>query len=201
MMSRGKSMFACFLGFLILYGTNVPSSDIQIQSRDLRIDPGTEISVDGKIIGMAPCEFKLRTTIRHKVELKSRDAKIMAFFLTFRELKTSEKVGNIPNWFLDPTSMKDDFKEYGNLTSSTASAATIAEALSTVEAKVTSKSTGIRENRYNTMVEPAERRNLDSSKSKYFPKLTRGQMDSLNDDNGGTMVVSSFVSTNEVTFL
>ena len=42
---------------------------------------------------------------------------------------------------------------------------------------------------------------LDSSKSRYYPKLTRGQMDSLNDVNGGTMVVSSFVSTNEVTFL
>jgi hypothetical protein len=201
MMSRGKSMFACFLGCLILVGVGVTTSDIRIQSKDLKIDPGTGISVDGKVIGVAPCEFKLRTKIRHKVELKSRDGNVRTYFLTFRELKNSEKVGNIPAWFLDPASLKNDFKDYENLASSTVSAATIAEALSAAEAKLTSRASGIRENRYNTMVEPAGNRKLDSSKSKYYPKLTRGQMDSLNDVNGGTMVASSFASINDVTFL
>jgi hypothetical protein len=184
-----------------LLGATVPGGEMHLRSDDLKIEHGTKIEIDGTFVGIAPCEISLETKIRHKFELKSPVGNLRSYFVTVRGLKKSDEVNNIPAWFLDPTSLKSDFKEYGNLTPTTAASATIADAVNQAEAKIRRRVTGVSINRYNTVMEPSGKRMLDSSKSNYYPKLTRGQMDSLNDVNGGIMVKQSLGTSDRIEFL
>jgi hypothetical protein len=196
-----KYFVILFLFVSTSFGATIPRGEMLLRSADLGIEHGTRIEIDGKLVGIAPCAISLKTNIRHKFELKSSEGKVRTYFLTVRNLIKSDEFNNVPGWFIDPASLRSDFKEYGNLTPTTAASATIADAVSQAEAKIKARVTGMSVNRYNTVMEPAGKRMLDSSKSKYYPKLTRGQMDSLNDVNGGIMVTQSLGTSDRIEFL
>jgi hypothetical protein len=196
-----KSSAILFLFVFTSLGATAPQDEMLMRSTDLGIEHGTTIEIDGKLVGTAPCAIALKTNIRHKFELKSPVGYLRSYFVTVRSLKKSGELNNIPAWFLDPTSLRSEFKGYANLTPTTAASATIADALSQAEAKIRRGVTGVSINRYNTVMAPAGKRMLDSSKSKYYPKLTRGQMDSLNDVNGGIMVKQSLGTSDRIEFL
>ena len=159
------------------------------------------ITIDGKAVGIVPCEMKLKTKIHHKFELKSPDGTVKRYFLTARNLKTSEVVDNIPAWFLNPASRQSEFKDYETFTPATATAGTISDALSKAEADGRTKLTMGGIDHYSTFKQSDGKGKLDSSKSKYYPKLTRGQMDSLAAVNGGKIVTGSFSEADEAIFL
>lgn len=192
-------IFSFLLTFTViglLHAGNLP-----VHSSELKIPKGSVISVDGKLVGTAPCNILLTTDVRHKIEIKSRDGNTRNCYFTVKSLKESELVNSIPAWFFNPTMMQSDFRGYERLTPATASSAILPEAVSKAEADVRRKLKTVVVNQYNTIREPGNRTKLDSSESKYYPKLTRGQMDSLNDVNGGIMVAQSFGESKRVELL
>jgi hypothetical protein len=200
-MDAVRSPATALLIALMFFGAILPAGEFLIRSTDLRIKPGTGITIDGKFVGIAPCEMRLKTKIRHKFELKSPDRTVKIYFLTVRNLKTSEVVDNIPAWFLNPTSRQSEFKDYETFTPATAIAGSISDALSKAEADGRSKLAKGGVNHYFTVKESDGKGKLDSSKSKYYPRLTRGQMDSLAAVNGGKIVAGSFSEADEAIFL
>jgi hypothetical protein len=193
-----------FIALLIVVTTvsfaALPNGTLRLQSRDLGISNGSEIRIDGKVIGTAPCEFTLRTSARHKLELKAQNMAVETCFLTVKVLKKSELVDNIPAWFLNPTTLQPKFLHYESLTPATATSATISDAVVKAQSEVRRKLTSTID-RYFTVREQDGKSKLDSSKSKYYPKLTRGQMDSLSDVNGGKIVAQSLANNGEPVFL
>ena len=183
---------------VISISCKLQSGQLHVRSTDFNIASGREIRIDGKAIGIAPCEFTLKTNKRHKLELKAQNMVVETYYLNVKMLKNSELVDNIPAWFLNPAALQTNFPDYESLTPSTAASATIADAVvkaqSTVRRKLTSTV-----NRYFTVKEQDSK--LDSSKSKYYPKLTRGQMDSLSDVNGGKIVAQSLADNGGLVFL
>ena len=196
-----QTPFITFLLIVLLSGAIVPGGSIVIKSSDLNIEPGAEVRVDGILAGIAPCKIDFKTGTRHKCLTKSSDGTVIVFFLTSRELEKSQEADHFPAWFLDPPSLQSDFTDYVHLTPATAASATLSDAIGQAEARIRKRTMGVGINRYNTIKESAGNQMLDSSKSKYYPKLTRGQMDSLNDVNGGAMVASSLSRASDVTFL
>lgn len=192
-----------FFSFLLTFTliSLLHAGNLRIHSSELNIPNSTVISVDGKVVGTAPCDILFTTDVRHKIEVKSRDGNIRICYFTTKSLKESELVNNVPVWFFNPTMMKSDFTDCERLTPATASSAILAEAVSKAEADARRKLKTIEVNRYNTIRESNNRSRLDSSTSQYYPKLTRGQMDSLNDVNGGIMVKQSFGVTDKIEFL
>jgi hypothetical protein len=192
------------ISFLVLMvistSCKLQSGQMHVRSTDLNIASGREIRIDGKAIGTAPCEFTLKTSTRHKLELKAQNVAAKTYFLTVKMLKKSELVDNIPTWFLNPATLQPKFPDYESLTPATATAATIADAVVKAQSEVGRKLTSTVD-RYFTVREQDDRGKLDSSKSKYYPKLTRGQMDSLSDVNGGKIVARSLAENAEAVFL
>ena len=179
----------------------VPKGTLRIQSSNLGIGGGNEIRIDGKTIGIATCEIALRTNARHKVELKAQNGAVQTYFLTVKTLKKSELVDNIPPWFLNPTLLQPDFPNYEGLTSITAISESIPVAINKAEAEGKAKLAKSVMNRSSALKEVDGKGKLGSSKSRYYPKLTRGKMDSLNDVNGGKMVAQSLSEASEVMLL
>lgn len=177
------------------------AGELRLQSSDLSIAKGDTISIDGKTVGGAPYEFTLKTNIRYKIEAKSRTGNVQTFFVTTKELTRSELVKSIPAWFFNPTILQSEFPGYGRFTQTTANAATLSDAMEMAKTEVRTKLKGNTVDRYFTVRPWEANGKLDSSKSKYYPNLTRGQMDSLNDVNGGKMVTQSLVENARIEFL
>jgi hypothetical protein len=123
------------------------------------------------------------------------------FFVTEREVKKSDVVNNIPAWFFDPTSIQPDFRDYETLTPATASSTSLAESIDKAKKNAAAKFKSGRVDRYYTIRGSDRKEKLDSSSSRYYPKLTRGQMDSLADVNGGKIVARSLSLPTDSVFL
>lgn len=185
-----------FIGIATLH-----AGELRLRLSDFNITKGDTVIIDGKTVGAAPNEFTLKTNIRHKIEVKSHSGNVQTFFVTTKELTKSELVNNIPAWFFNPRLLQKDFPGYNALTPATANAAMLSDAVNKAEQEARSKLTHSNVDRYITVREPTGNGRLDSSNSNYYPRLTRGQMDSLNDVNGGKMVARSLAETSKVAFL
>jgi len=193
-------LFFVLIGILSLAA--IDSGELQFQSSDLHISKRAVIAVDGKRVGTAPCRLTLQENVRHKFVIWNLNGTVHTFYLTAKTITKSGLLDSIPAWFLDPTLLKKDFPNYDALIPATSSSETLDEAVNKAEMEATRKSKTLSVDRYNTIRESPPRSNmLDSSKSSYYPKLTRGQMDSLNDVNGGKMVLQSFHEESEPVFL
>jgi hypothetical protein len=187
---------------LILVVLNVSQAgQFRLSSADLKITGGSQIVVDGKSVGTAPCQITLRTNARHKLEIKDEGGNTRTFFVIEKEVKKSDVVNSIPAWFFNPTLLQPDFRDYEALSPGTASSTSLAESVSKAELDAKTKSTGGSVNRYLTIRESDRRGRLDSSSASSYPKLTRGQMDSLADVNGGRIVARSLSETINPDFL
>ena len=198
-MRHRSSIIYLILGVTLAH--SLGAGQFRLRSTDLDVPMGSKILVDGKDVGTAPCAIELTTDYRHRIEIKAQDGTTRLCFLTVREVKKSEEVADIPAWFLNPTLLQSDFPDYETLTPATGFSRTISDAIGKAESQRKSESANIRVDHYNTIREPGDKSKLDSTKSKYYPKLTRGQMDSLADVNGGMMVASSYSGSSEATVL
>jgi hypothetical protein len=172
---------------------------ISVSSSDLEIPAGYKIVVDGTIKGNAPITLTVKPQLRHKILTESGDVKAAEFYLTVRVVQKTKEIENIPSWFVNPTLHQSDFPGHTTLTPATAVASTLQSALREARSAARSKMMRGMVNRYNTVRESQGK--MDSSSSNYYPRLTRGQMDSLNDVNGGKMVLQSSPASSTVGFL
>jgi len=173
----------------------------RLRSSDLNIAKGDTIIIDGKTVGGAPYEFTLKTSIRHKIEIKSRTGNVQTFFVTTIKLTKSELVKSIPVWFFNPTSLQSNFPGYRKFTQATANAATLSYAIEKAKTEIRTRLKGNTVDRYFAVRRSDAIGMLDSSKSMYHPNFTRGQMDSLNEVNGGKMVMQSLAENARIEFL
>ncbi len=161
-----------------------------VSSSDLDIPPGSKVIVDGTVRGTAPLSIAVKFNTRHKITTEVSGMKIRELYVTAKEVEKSKEVDRIPAWFVNPSLHQSDFSGYTSLIPATVFSSTIHLAVKGAEDAARSKMPGGMLNRYNTV--RASQGRLDSSSSSYYPNLTRGQMDSLNDVNGGRMVLESF---------
>jgi hypothetical protein len=181
--------------------TPLHADELRFSSADLRIASGSTIIIDGKTIGIAPRHIALTTNFRHKIEIKPHNGYAQMYYITAKALSKSALVDNVPAWFFNPPSLQSEFPGYLRFTPTTASSESLADAIGKAEGEAKKKLTTIAVNQYNTVRESDNGNRLDSSKSKYYPRLTRGQMDSVNDVNGGIMVKQSFGVIDRVQYL
>jgi hypothetical protein len=197
-------MMLHFVIKLILAATTVGlgvlhAQELRVSSSDFDIQPGYKVIVNGKVTGTAPLFIALKLNARHKIATEVSDVRVREFFLTVRDVDKSKEVESIPAWFVNPTLHQSDFSGYTSLTPATSIAASIEAGVKEAQDVVRSKMSRGKVNRYWTIREDQVK--LDSSSSNYYVNLTRGQMDSLNDVNGGKMVLQSSPALSTVTFL
>ncbi len=195
-----KRLAIILLAVLAIVGRGtLYAQEIHLSSSDIGISSGSRVVVDGTIKGTAPMTLAFRFDVRHKIVTETGGVRAKEFYLTMRVLQKSKEIENIPAWFVTPTLHQSDFSGYASLTPATAITSSIESAMMEVENAVRSKMSRRMMNRYNTV--QAGQGKLDSSSSSYYPNLTRGQMDSLADVNGGSMVVKSFPPVPTIEFL
>lgn len=197
-MSSDRILTVTAIMSILIVGA-IQARQVRIQSDDLRIPSGDKIVIDNRLIGTAPCAISLKTSVRHKCEIKTRDGNVRTVFLTTKELKKSQEVENIPAWFVNPTMLQTDFPAFTQFTTATAVATSLRGAVDRAGVEARRKIPKGMINRYTTIREGQGR--LDSTNSRTYPQLTRGQMDSLADVNGGLIVANSLSSNTEPTYL
>jgi hypothetical protein len=197
MMTLAKRLYV-----LALLALNISQAwQFRVLSTDFKIAAGSQIVVDGKPVGTAPCQITLKTNIRHKLKVENEGGNDRTFCVTWKEVKKSAVVNNIPSWFLNPALLQSDFRDYEALTPGTASSTNLAESIRKAELDVEAKLAGGGVDRYFTIRQSDSKGRLDSGSSSYYPKLTRGQMDSIANVNGGKIVARSLSETNKPDFL
>ncbi len=182
-----------FWAFLLF--TAFSGGDIRIRTGDLKATVGSVVSVDGKVVGTAPCEFSLKTNVRHTIEVKQKDGETRTFSFIARDVPKSKVVEDIPDWFLNPDLLRSRYPEYATLAGGTAVSSTIEIAMSKAELDATTRLLQGKTSLFSGGKRSGEKEKLDSSSSQYYPKLTRGQMDSLAIATGGRTIVTTSAGT------
>lgn len=197
--TRGSLLFS--VAVILAVGITLRGGTLRISSSDFHIPKGSVVTVDGKPMGTAPCSLELQTGVRHMMRIKSSRGEEFVFHVTTRTLKEGQLIDNVPSWFFNPAAKQSDFRTFAGFTTSTASSASLADAILKAESGARRKMTSVEVNQYNSVQESDSHSRLDSGTSKFYPNLTRGQMDSLNDVNGGMMVMQSFGTSERLEFL
>lgn len=189
------------LFFVCALAAGMRAGELRLSSNDLNIPKGSTIIVDHKKVGTAPCGITLTENIRHVIETRGMDGNTRTYNLTAKTVAKTDLINNVPMWFFTPSELQPDFPGYSKFVTGLALSESVSDAIGKAQAQAKKKSTTIGMNRYNVIRESDSRNMLDSSKSRNYPRLTRGQMDSLNDVNGGIMVTQSFGVADKVQFL
>ncbi len=169
--------------------------DIRLRSGDLGIAPGSAVIVDGKPAGTAPCEFSLTMNTRHKIETKAQDGTHQIIYFTSRKAGKSIQTKDVPDWFLDPDLLRPQYPAYDVFASATATSRRIDVGLSKAEEDATTRLIQGKTSVFGTPSNTYGKTLLDSTNSKQYPRLTRGQMDSMAARNGGTIIVTTTSGT------
>jgi hypothetical protein len=183
-----------FLSAVVLAGFGL-TDDLRVRSTELKIVDGSEIKLDGKTIGAAPCEITMQMNLRHTLEAKSPAGIIRFFFLATKEGDNQAQTKNMPAWFLNPDVVRSEFPDYDTLAAATAISRMLQVAISKADVEATAKLAQGRANALSSSLKPDLRTMLDSARSRTLPERTRGQMDSISRATGGTTIVRSFSGT------
>ncbi len=167
------------------------AQQLSISSVDLKIADGEKISVDARPAGTSPCTIVLSANVRHPVEVKSEGQTDRMFVVSWKNLKRSQLYINIPAWFLNTKPGESGSQGYADLTTGTAEGKDLGATIDKAFTNAKGRPSGTAIDRYNTIRESDARHGLDSAASSTYPRLTRGQMDSLSNVNGGKIVVSA----------